>query len=376
MSAPSRPAARAARDRAARCAPRPPGTRRGCRGSPCVAPVAKAAIVIASTIANGSPSRSDAVLERAGLGLVGVAHEVVRLGRLGGDRGPLAAGREGGAAAAHELRGGDLGDDRLRADLERPRQGRVAAVGAVVVEGRRIDDADAAEQAARPSRPACGPVGATRSAIPAAGLERGRRRRRHRPGARPTATRRLAGARDQRRRARGRTGRGTGAQPRPAVPGRLAGRPDRPLEVRADRLRAGEPAGDVVADVGDDRRPRLRREQRVERGHAVRLGRRHGQAPRDVVEGRLADPADPRLDGVECRQELRSRRARIAWPPRADVPVDAPVRRGPPTQPVSGGPSTASTAARSAGEASGPMTCRSIAAECSAGSAGEVARVA
>jgi hypothetical protein len=41
--------------------------------------------------------------------------------------------------------------------------------------------------------------------------------------------------------------------------------------------------------------------------------------------------------------------------------------RAPPVQPDSEGPRTASTAARSAGEASGPMTCRSIAGECTAG---------
>ena len=43
-------------DRRGRRAPRPRGTRRGCRGSPCEAPVANAAMVIASTVANGSPS--------------------------------------------------------------------------------------------------------------------------------------------------------------------------------------------------------------------------------------------------------------------------------------------------------------------------------
>ena len=71
----------------------------------------------------------------------------MRLGRLRRDGGPLAAGREGRAAAAHELRRGDLGDDGLGADLEGPGQGRVAAVGAVVVERGRVDDADPAEQA-------------------------------------------------------------------------------------------------------------------------------------------------------------------------------------------------------------------------------------
>ena len=81
-------------DRASRRAPRPPGTRRGCRGSPCDAPVAKAAIVIASTIANGSPSSRTRSLNVPGLGFVGVADEVVRLGGLGRRRRPT-CGRSG-----------------------------------------------------------------------------------------------------------------------------------------------------------------------------------------------------------------------------------------------------------------------------------------
>jgi hypothetical protein len=76
----------------------------------------------------------DAILERARLGLVRVADEVVRLGLLGRDGRPLAAGREGRATAAHQLRSGHLGDDGVGADLECPRQGAVAAVGAVVVQ--------------------------------------------------------------------------------------------------------------------------------------------------------------------------------------------------------------------------------------------------
>jgi hypothetical protein len=58
------------------------------------------------------------VLERAGFRLVGVAHEVMRLRRLCGDRGPFAPRREGGATAAHQLRRRDLGDDRLTTDLD------------------------------------------------------------------------------------------------------------------------------------------------------------------------------------------------------------------------------------------------------------------
>ena len=91
----------------------------------------------------------DAVLERAGLRLVGVADEVVRLRRLCRDGGPLATGRERRAAATHQLGRGDLGDDCLGADLERPSQGRIAAMGAVVVERRGVDDADPAQQPER-----------------------------------------------------------------------------------------------------------------------------------------------------------------------------------------------------------------------------------
>jgi hypothetical protein len=45
-----------------------------------------------------------AVLERARFGFVGVAHDVMGLGRLGGDGGPLPAGGERRPATAEELR--------------------------------------------------------------------------------------------------------------------------------------------------------------------------------------------------------------------------------------------------------------------------------
>ena len=58
------------------------------------------------------------------------------------------------------------------------------------------------------------------------------------------------------------------------------------------------------------------------------------------------------------------RRDLVAWPAARGVPVRARVAR--PTDPARlGRPRTASTAARSAGDASGPMTCRSITAESS-----------
>ena len=193
-----------------------------------------------------------------GLRLVGVADEVVRLGRLAGDRRPLPAGRERRAAATDEVRRGHLVDDLLRADragaLERPE----AAVGAVVVERRRVDDADAGEEAeaglAQPAGSArsasSGPpdrsLVPSRAAMPAASTgaativcRLGRRRR----------VIIAAGARSQRPR------HGDRSHVRsPSALGAPSG-PDRPLEIRAQLVGAGEPAGEVVADVGDDRRP-------------------------------------------------------------------------------------------------------------------------
>ena len=65
----------------------------------------------------------------------------------------------------------------------------------------------------------------------------------------------LAGDREQGRRGPLAQAQAGAPQPgRQAVGGRLA--PAGPIdraEVRADLLRAGQPAGDVVADVGDDR---------------------------------------------------------------------------------------------------------------------------
>ncbi len=120
----------------------------------------------------------------------------------------------------------------------------------------------------------------------------------------------IAGTRDHRRRSEVAQAQARGPQPAdPAVASRLARRPDRPRQVLADPLRPGDPAGDVVADMGHHRRPRLRRIEGVERGDAVRLRGRHRQPSRDVVQGGLADPADPVLDGVEGRQQTAS-----AWP--------------------------------------------------------------
>src|SRR5262249_10236291 len=72
--------------------------------------------------------------------------EVVRLRGLLRDRGPFATGGKRGAAAADEPGRGDRVDDPLRADdagtLERPE----AAVGAVVVQRRRVHHPDPGKQ--------------------------------------------------------------------------------------------------------------------------------------------------------------------------------------------------------------------------------------
>ena len=87
-----------------------------------------------------------AVLERARLGFVGVADQVVRTSRLASDRLPLATHRERCPAAAEQLGVEDLAQHAVRAQLDRAPQRVVAAVRAVVVEALRVDDADAAEQ--------------------------------------------------------------------------------------------------------------------------------------------------------------------------------------------------------------------------------------
>ena len=90
---------------------------------------------------------------------------------------------------------------------------------------------------------------------------------------------------------------------RRAVGLRRARRTEPGLQLFAYAIGAAGQAGDVVAHMDDARRPRLEREQGVEAGHTVGLGGRHAQSAADLVERRLADPADPRLDGVERRQQ-------------------------------------------------------------------------
>jgi len=68
-----------------------------------------------------------AVLEGAGLALVGVAEQVDGMAGYRMQEAPLAAGREAGAAPAAQARGRHLRDDVLGAHGERLLQGPISA---------------------------------------------------------------------------------------------------------------------------------------------------------------------------------------------------------------------------------------------------------
>src|ERR1051325_4370131 len=72
-----------------------------------------------------------AILERTGLGFVGVADQIVWARRLLGDGIPLAARRKGSATAPHELRVDDLANHLVRPDLDRLAK-RIEATGVAV----------------------------------------------------------------------------------------------------------------------------------------------------------------------------------------------------------------------------------------------------
>ena len=107
------------------------------------------------------PAHDLAVLEGAGLRLVGVADEVVRLAVVLRHEGPLEAGREAGAAAPAQARLLDLLDDRRRASS--PSALRSACVAAALhpaVEGAR------ARRRRSASRGPASPSGGSDAGIP------------------------------------------------------------------------------------------------------------------------------------------------------------------------------------------------------------------
>jgi hypothetical protein len=55
--------------------------------------------------------------------------------------------------------------------------------------------------------------------------------------------------------------------------------------------------------MSDEWRPGRRGKQAIERGDAIGLGRRDRESPGNIVERRLADPADAGLDRVQGRQK-------------------------------------------------------------------------
>src|SRR5215467_4665799 len=75
------------------------------------------------------------------------------------------------------------------------------------------------------------------------------------------------------------------------------------LEAIAQLGGALRSARDVVTDVQHARWTRRRREQRVECCDAPRVGRRHVEAQTHILETRLADPADARLERAKCGKE-------------------------------------------------------------------------
>ena len=240
-----------------------------------------------------------------GLGLVGVADQVVRAPGLARDGVPLAPHREGGAAAPDDARVHDLADDALGTELDRAPQGVVAAVGAVVVEALRIDRADAAQQAqariallGRRGRRRLGRRAAGEDLDDGAGVDERQL----------ALERRVAGLGQQRGGRAVALAQARAAQPGGAVDVGVLGA-EALLDLRDERLGARAAAGHVVADVDHARRALLGREERVERRHAVDVGRRHGEPLGDVVQPSRADPPGALVQRVQRRQQHVALRA-------------------------------------------------------------------
>lgn len=292
-----------------------------------------------------------AVLEGARFGFVRVADDVVGMVGLRRRGLPFAAGGEGGAATPDQAGVGDLADDSGGAQLEGPAQGGVATVGAVVVQRRGVHDSDAAQQ----------------DQLLAARLGN-RQRRRRLLGCRVRSARREDRVVHGRRRRDRRTHRVPGldrerrrspfaqAQTRAALHAHPAAEAETRLDPGAQLARPGGRAREVRADVEHGGGARLDREHGVEGGDAVRLRRRNGQPSAQVVEGAVADPADPVVDGVQPRQQQVAAVPGLAaalGPPQVRVGAVGALQED------SGGPSRASTAARSSSVGLLSPKCRS-----------------
>jgi len=220
-----------------------------------------------------------------------------------GDRLPLARGREGGAAATQEAGRGNLPEDCLRAELERPAERCQAAGGLEARKGgaptfRPAEEAEGRLAGLR-ERSRCGVRWRWRISPEESGHQFGGDRS-HRD---IELVRLSAGAADECRRAALAEAQ-AGALP-PAGAGRplLAGCPGRALDLLQQACTPRCTAGDVVADVDGERRTWLGGQQVVEGGDPVDLGRRHGQPLREEVDGAPADPANAVLDSVQGGQQ-------------------------------------------------------------------------
>ena len=216
----------------------------------------------------------DAVLERAGLGLVAVGHHVLGPPGLSGHRPPFHPGGEGRSAPSRQPRGGHRLQDGLRAHLARPAQRHIAAVGEVGLQRLGVGHPDAAQQAQRLLAglgqlerivvgghmigPAPGPL--------------------HEQGGSPLAL--------------------TQAGPQVHMSARRAHRSGQVVVSRDLAGRVDAHVEGVAVVVG-----RLGAEQVVEGGHPERLRRGHVQHRGHVVDAARADPADSVLEGMQRRQQ-------------------------------------------------------------------------
>src|SRR6202035_3976281 len=79
------------------------------------------------------------IFESSGFGLVRVAHNVVRAGRLFRDRGPFPASRKRSASSPEQLCVGHLADDTIGTDLHSPTQRCITSVFEIAVNALGIN---------------------------------------------------------------------------------------------------------------------------------------------------------------------------------------------------------------------------------------------